>query len=374
MDIQKYKSTLQKGLLLTSIDENGITTEEFYLQKDSFNSETNNLLKFEEKDFLSEKDFTDEEKIYFLPECTVPRFKVKMYTENNKSAMVRDINKATCLIATEESIIHQVVEGNYVYHYDNSDIIKILNCLYGEYSPKTIRVISELNKGVKLYMDYNTKNRILYFDSPQKPFPKNLINEYSTLGITKVNLNTLDYYEKLINSKKIFHQNILLDKISSDIVMNEEMFEETKKMFQSTDYENTELALELMANCNYKKSAAFLLSLLTTYRNNIRNSKSKNHVNVKSMFEFFDINLNNYIDIEDILTILEEKQCMTEEQLLFLIPGMKDEAIRNMGILSNYLDIELKLKPEVLKKAKVYEEEKSIENAEVKEEDSWNEL
>jgi hypothetical protein len=361
MNIQEFKKNLTEGILLTHLDENELIYETMTYHNAGYNSETNKKLLFSENEYNNENDFKDDERIFFHSACTVPRFKVKMYTENNKCKVVRNADKATALIFSDDGILNEVIESKYFYRFNSNDFKSIINDIFGIYSPKSMKLLNELNKSNKtVYFNYNIKELLLNSIKSRNLWEK-VKYDYSSDSLQIINMSLLSHYENLFKNKKLFHQNVILDKISTEVIMNKEMFDETCKMFDSVDAENTELALELMANCNYKKSAAFLLCLFTTYKNKIKNSKSKNHVNVKSMFEFFDINYNEYYDIEDILKKLEEKNCFTKEQLEFLVPGMKKEAEDRLSELGHYFTIELKLKDEILKKVKTDDNEKTLE-------------
>jgi vesicle coat complex subunit len=79
--------------------------------------------------------------------------------------------------------------------------------------------------------------------------------------------------------------------------------------------------MESMANCNYLKSAVYLLLLMKEHRRHMANSDMKNHINFKSLLKFFDVNINySEVSYDDIVYKLIDKNIMTYENMALILP------------------------------------------------------
>jgi hypothetical protein len=95
------------------------------------------------------------------------------------------------------------------------------------------------------------------------------------------------------------------------------------------------LAMELMANCQYKKSAAYLLCLFYEYRYSLENQSTKKHVNFKSLLDYWSLYHNNMgVSVAQSLKLLKQKNILTIDNLDIIVKHMilKDVSIQsNMG-------------------------------------------
>jgi hypothetical protein len=88
-----------------------------------------------------------------------------------------------------------------------------------------------------------------------------------------------------------------------------------------------------MANCNYKESAVFLLLLFKEHHfvSKMYYSKTKNHVNFKSLLNFFNLSLHrNNLDFDNIIEKLIALDVMNNYNINILLPLINQEAINNL--------------------------------------------
>ena len=111
--------------------------------------------------------------------------------------------------------------------------------------------------------------------------------------------------------------------------MDKEIYEGMKNLFESGDTSNHRVAMESMANCDYLKSAIYLLFLVKDYKNKMYNSDMKNHINFKSFLRFFDINVKYHMSFDDIVEILIKKDIMTKECLALLMPFATEQVLES---------------------------------------------
>jgi hypothetical protein len=138
--------------------------------------------------------------------------------------------------------------------------------------------------------------------------------------------------EMLELNKTLVHQKDLLTIINMNNVMNEEMFNETLKMFDSVDRNNHVLALELMANVDYERSALYLFMLFKECHHRIWDRPETKHVNFKSMMDFFNLRRGFRLnDMEDVIGELEARDLLTTEHLDYVEKLSKEDFESSLG-------------------------------------------
>ena len=65
--------------------------------------------------------------------------------------------------------------------------------------------------------------------------------------------------------KKVYNQNNILRLINDSVILNNDSYDELTKILDSNDDHNIKLAMELIANCDYEKSAVYILLLFKYY-------------------------------------------------------------------------------------------------------------
>jgi hypothetical protein len=128
---------------------------------------------------------------------------------------------------------------------------------------------------------------------------------------------------KLKNSNvKIIDEESLLDIINGDdsIVITEEIFENLSQMLASSDEDNHVLAMEIMANCNYKQSLMYLEILFKEFNNTFSRNHTKNHVNFKSLLSYLGKSPSSMsTSIDNIVDSLRHKGVLTVDKLNYVI-------------------------------------------------------
>ena len=133
-------------------------------------------------------------------------------------------------------------------------------------------------------------------------------------------------YEELINdlltgTKVILSDADIIKQCNGSGALNEESYKRLVSMF--ANYQNQEIALELLCNCDYESSMVYILKLLSKF--NFRNMPGTNHINYKSfrnyMVTHWDLDPNYYGgDIMDIVRRLLSKNKLTKEYLNLFKP------------------------------------------------------
>jgi len=266
------------------------------------------------------------DRVYFFPGCTVPRFKVRAkYNTTIKPEYATAAFIAPGEIKATESMF-DVMDGCYLV--DGKIFGKWLSKVYGKNHYFAVKYHSLL---------LNCEDYIVMtgdaWDKTGYNCPIDAINDPEGMRDWHIgdrdNIKTtedyLSFYSPVHNSDltkltcPIYLQDAIIKLLNEDnIVINEKKYEELRLMANSSDEENIILVMELMANANYKKSFVYLLLLLKEFREKISNRKKEiNHVNFKSLLNFLDLDQRKLdsIDIEQLMTGMKKHKQFTRSNV-----------------------------------------------------------
>lgn len=280
----------------------------------------------------TEYQFSASDKIFFMPGCTVPRFKVKQLCEATGMSVGKTPDNATVIIKgdnTEQEIVQQEYISEYITAEECLDWIE-KNYPVGNLG--TLSIKQELSKDdtfdlVVLY-SHSSKTAIRTgAASTSYRWVKQTVNSVSShIYIWISEDKKLRDFDKILDTMKpIVYQNNLLAIINSSNVMTEEMYHEAVKMFESQDTNNHVLAMELMANCDYQKSAIYLLLLLKNHSSEIYNRKEKDHVNFRSLCSFFDVDAGSSLTLDEVIETCTRVNAIGTEELPILMKLVKED-------------------------------------------------
>lgn len=240
-------------------------------------------------------EFEGKEKIFFLPGCTVPRFKFKKLKEEFGLQVVRNIENADVIITAEKSINSMMIDRWFLNV--SMEYARIVDVSLSEYDSEEYPTLYFEDRGRKA-------DDFLGEDADQDSILYRVIDEKS--------MDILDYL--MTNQSKIVKEGGINAKLNTTI-MTDDMYEEATKMLESEDKANHTLAMELMANCNYNESAYNLVTLYQRFWCKISNNKTYDHVNFKAFLEYFNIRRGSPISDSEILAVFEERGIkMTQKQ------------------------------------------------------------
>jgi len=178
-------------------------------------------------------------------------------------------------------------------------------------------------------------------------------NHFDSGYIYAVEEDHADTYNAM-QGKPIYNESELITNINGDdsTIIDEEVFQQLKNMFESSDSDNHILAMEIMANSHYEKSILYLQMLLSDYSYQISNSHTRNHVNFKSMLSYFNWvprNIGNK-SAEQIIKIIDEKDLLTVDMIKRLFAEYTTSIYGNINY-SNIFEVkEFTIKQEYLDK------------------------
>lgn len=283
------------------------------------------------------------DKIYFMPGCTVPRFKMKQFCEAYKVALVKYKDKANAVFAGPSSLEAMFKEGCIsMYHGASKKIFQtFVTRVLGDSDPRYAKFLEDLNSTEEdcVLMTYQVYSDLKYKNFFSIPLYKDNAEESSERYSTYDYTDKLVWEEKNVNllksmsaSGNIYSQDDLLRLLNTGGIMDLEMYESIKRLFDSSDVSNTKLAMEAMANCDFEKSCVYLLLLIKQYGSKMRNSGNIHHVNFKSMLSFFDIEDASSVDLDDIVNCLRSKKLLSPTNLRILMPLAMEQMSKDSNL------------------------------------------
>lgn len=247
------------------------------------------------------------DKIYFMKGCTVPRIKLKDLSVKYKIRTTTDLNNATVVVGSDRAgeklfkstWMHKVPAKVF---FATVDALKELSSDFDEYYVEKIDdIFAGSNKDELEYVavDWPTARLCHPDNNANGPLGDKILEK---LGLTKdqfreswmekstndhiwtISDDNLEIYDE-VKTKNIIEQNALLEVVNGDdaVLIDLETYQNLRNMFKSSDSDNHVMAMEIMANSNYLESLLYLEMLFFHHGREIDYSRTKNHVNFKSL-------------------------------------------------------------------------------------------
>ena len=272
--------------------------------------------------------------LYFLPGVSIPRVKIKNLALSHNIKTTRDIEKASHIFGHRRTY-DKLVKQEYYYTLPVNLFKEYFNLLKKDIETEgTTGIDKKYIEDVEFALEHYDKERILFmwperrelvndglsFLSPAIDKAKVLHKEIkSALYSSRVDILNEDYYELFdsLSGKTVFYEESLLEHLNGKdaITLEREQFDQLSAMLQSSDEDNHVLAMEIMANCDYRSSLVYLLMVFEKYAHVFEaKRKAKYHVNFKSLLNYLNLGTSYMaIIIDDIMSKLIQKNALTEE-------------------------------------------------------------
>ena len=277
--------------------------------------------------FVNAKGYvpTKGDTIYLLPGVNIPRMKLKDLALNLGIRVVRDPEKATVVFSGKSSM-GKLTTSTWYYFADADTILNNVKklCTDQYYIDKLETAISSTG----------AKEVCSGWSDMRNTLCNGKIDIYESRYFYGIEPEYLDTYNA-IQGKPIYCESELLTNINGDdsTVIDYEVYQQLKTMFQSSDDDNHVLAMEIMANSHYENSILYLLMLISEFHYTISNTHTKNHVNFKSMLAYFNWVPRNISsqDADDIIKIIDEKGLLTLDMIKILYKEYTSDIHRNIA-------------------------------------------
>ena len=282
--------------------------------------------------------------IYLLPGVNIPRVKLKDLALSLGIRVVRDPAKANVIFAGRNSIA-KITSSRWAYKVNSTFALERIKetCDDGFYIQNLETAIASTGE-TDIFGDYNDIYNIL---------AKCSRNDYASSYIYTIDPEYSEMYNT-VKTKTIYSEAELLNNINGDdsTTIDEEVFQQLKNMFDSSDTDNHVLAMEIMANSKYEDSVLYLLMLISQNAYKINSSNTRNHVNFKSMLTYFgwqprDV---NHVNTDDIVEMIDNKGLLTVDMIKRLYQEYSEDIIRNIYYDEVFEVKEVTIKKEYLEK------------------------
>ena len=282
--------------------------------------------------------------IYLLPGVNIPRVKLKDLALSLGIRVVRDPAKANIIFAGRNSIA-KITSSRWAYKVNSTFALERIKetCDDGFYIQNLETAIASTGE-TDIFGDYNDIYNIL---------AKCSRNDYASSYIYTIDPEYSEMYNT-VKTKTIYSEAELLNNINGDdsTTIDEEVFQQLKNMFDSSDTDNHVLAMEIMSNSKYEDSVLYLLMLISQNAYKINSSNTRNHVNFKSMLTYFgwqprDV---NHVNTDDIVEMIDNKGLLTVDMIKRLYQEYSEDIIRNIYYDEVFEVKEVTIKKEYLEK------------------------
>lgn len=330
-------SRYKKTLLITGIIDTPygpkLTHEFMYTDtdKDPYDSFSDQL----KEPMVKDKVYVPKEgdRIYFSPSCNIPRFKFKEYAKERKITSVKYLVRANVIIVGPESYGDFFDLQTYDW-VDFNDFSRWLDKIFPIADMRSIQIRHDLKSVVE-----NT-DRVLFKGSSYEELSDDDTPFVIKPPVREKNGKFLQVRDEFLleplremesPNSKFYNQDDILKDLNTGIIINQEIYENISDLFESTDTENTRVAMEIIANSNFDKSAFYLLTLVSQYGDKMNKSPHKTLVNFKAFIKYFGIEEMWRFGVDKIIDSLICKNLLSNEILSLFLPSIKAKMTQSKG-------------------------------------------
>jgi len=273
-------------------------------------------------------DLTGAKTIYISPKCEISREKLKSLLDSIGARVIRDPEKAD-LIFTNAKYCYDVADTQTYKIFDDFDHTNGEQAFMNPDDVKLFRSSFFLREGdIDLKQSIESINK--KYKSVRSSWMSATFVDFNFIGtyITMESIESNHILNNLFNDGniKIYDESALLDKMG-EAVIDKDTFEAILQMFKSDDTTNHTVAMTIMANCNYKKSAVYLAQICRLYGHKIWDHPTRKTVAFKGLISFLGGRMRYQFrfDYEDVFNIAMEQGEVTPEVVDFLYELGADE-------------------------------------------------
>ena len=279
---------------------------------------------------------TKGDKYYFLPGVNIPRIKLKDVALQHGVRNVRNVDEATHVFGSN-STFAKMINRQYENFMETADFLEFMEVIkdnVDEYYMEKVTQAFEfyeleeiiIKRTLPAIARYSVDDATLKHNIEQCKGYSKCTNEYAYSADVEY-----DELFKTIITKELWSEDALLVHVNGDnaVTIDSDMYEQIADMFRSSDSDNHILAMEIMANSNYKDSLLYLEILFKEFEGQIYNSHTKKHVNFKSLLNYLGKERSINTNLNDVMNSLINKGVLTTDMLNVLMDRYHIEIQRN---------------------------------------------
>jgi len=279
-----------------------------------------------ENDLFEKKHYTPtyKDRLFLAKHCNIPRVKVKNLTEKYKIKVTTKLENANAIFVSDDFVMKNA-SSSFYYTIKGLTFKKMLKYLVKESKIDNRDYTNILAHDPRFNKDSEEEPYDVIINNATQQQLNALLN--NAIHLDHDDSYSYDYYfdyqakayiDSLINSGVPIYleKEIMVHLNPSDaIIIEEDTFETLDEMFSSSDDDNVVLAMEIIANAEFKKSLAYILILFLKHRHKMDNSPTKRHVNFKALCKLLPKCLYNGFDANDIAFYLKDYKLFNVENL-----------------------------------------------------------
>lgn len=279
---------------------------------------------------------TKGDKYYFLPGVNIPRIKLKDVALKHGVRNVRNVDEATHIFGSNSTLAKMTNRRyeNFVKTADFLEFIEIVKDNIDEYYLEKVNQALEfytleeviLVRTISVIANYSIEDAAL-----KDKVKESNACKYDTNYCYSADSEYEDLF-KTVLTKELWSEDSLLVHVNGEdaVTIDADMYEQLADMFKSSDSDNHILAMEIMANSNYKDSLLYLEILFKEFEGQMYNSNTRKHVNFKSLLGYLGKENSMNTNMDDIMISLANKGVLTVDMLNILMSRYYTE-IENRG-------------------------------------------
>lgn len=284
----------------------------------------------------------EKDKLFFAKSVNIPRVKLKNLTKDYKIKATTKIEEANAVFISSNTA-SKYTAVSWHYHVRTDKFKEFFEAAvdagyFDDYHSTKIKDALEFYESELIAIDYNTRQIL---EDVHIPFRLTEGTSYSSQRLNYITDEYYDSYKDILDfTGDVYDESELLKYLngSDAIAIEENMYESLCEMFDSSDRDNHTMAMEIMANSQFEDSVLYLSLLFNKYYNDMQNSRTKSHVNFKSLLALMDIRSNYFhLSIDDIVLKLKKHNKLTKENVDLLLKKLGD-VITERGN-SNYFKV-----------------------------------
>lgn len=274
------------------------------------------------------------DKYYFLPGVNIPRIKLKDVALKHGVRNVRSVDDATHIFGSNSTLAKMTNRRyeSFVKTADFLEFIEIIKDNIDDYYLEKVNQAFEFYTLEEVILERTISGIASY--SIEDDDLKNKIKESNAWKYDNTYCYSADSEHedlfKTVLTKELWSEDSLLVHVNGEdaVTIDADMYEQLADMFKSSDSDNHILAMEIMANSNYKDSLLYLEILFKEFDGQMYNSNTRKHVNFKSLLGYLGKENSMNTNMNDIMNSLTNKGVLTVDMLNILMSRYYDEIER----------------------------------------------
>lgn len=265
-------------------------------------------------------DFSTLGKLFFSKHCSVPRYKVKEVKEKHNLSVVRDASKADTIIVSKDELVKMSKHTYMPYHYDKKFVVDTIKELIDDPITKSVNSRLFTDAGIEEALSEIEKIpeeveciSFKYYSNDKFREAFEALHLHGDCFYGTYSIDGEDYDQFMSYQGKTIITDDLMQSILGSCAMDKDSYEFVNKLFSSNEDGNVELALTMMANCNFEESKHYLLLLMKDYYGYYRYNKYCNTVAFKSLLEYLNVTRYSVFSYDNILSVAYDMGKLTDE-------------------------------------------------------------